>query len=177
MTIRTQILAAAATALLLGTPVFAHDHGQGHGDASMHHGDGGCPHHQATATAVSQALTLLEQASTQSGDTAKTTIDQARQQLTEAQKQMASCQEMCKTKMAAHGEEGHECPMHGAAGHAMHAAAGQTDKVTDPVCGMEIDAKSAAGKSVYAGKTYYFCSQEEKEKFDKDPESYLKKQA
>ena len=36
------------------------------------------------------------------------------------------------------------------------------------------DPKTAAGKSVYAGKTYYFCSKNEKVAFDKDPETYLK---
>ena len=28
----------------------------------------------------------------------------------------------------------------------------------DPVCGMEVDPKTAAGKSNYLGKAYYFCS-------------------
>ncbi len=31
--------------------------------------------------------------------------------------------------------------------------------VKDPVCGMEIDPKEAAGKSEYQGQTYYFCLQ------------------
>jgi Cu+-exporting ATPase len=52
----------------------------------------------------------------------------------------------------------------------------EAKQVTDPVCGMTIDSKTAAGKSVYAGKTYYFCSKEDKAKFDSDPEKYLKKQ-
>ena len=30
--------------------------------------------------------------------------------------------------------------------------------VTDPVCGMEIDAASAAGESEHAGESYFFCS-------------------
>ena len=47
-------------------------------------------------------------------------------------------------------------------------------KVKDPVCGMEIDTKSAAGKSTYKGKTYYFCSVSEKEQFDKEPTKYVK---
>ncbi|HEV2845490.1 MAG TPA: YHS domain-containing protein, partial [Thermoanaerobaculia bacterium] len=65
-------------------------------------------------------------------------------------------------------------------GHGNHAmgknnAAAAASKVTDPVCGMKIDPATAAAKSVYAGKTYYFCSKDEKAKFDKDPEAYLKK--
>lgn len=43
----------------------------------------------------------------------------------------------------------------------------------DPVCGMEVDEKTAAGKSEYKGKTYYFCAPGCKASFDKDPEKYL----
>jgi YHS domain-containing protein len=44
----------------------------------------------------------------------------------------------------------------------------------DPVCGMMVDEKTAAGKSEYQGKTYYFCATLCKKKFDADPASYLK---
>jgi YHS domain-containing protein len=47
-------------------------------------------------------------------------------------------------------------------------------KMVDPVCGMDVDPATAAATSVYAGKTYYFCSKDEKELFDKDPKKYLK---
>jgi YHS domain-containing protein len=47
--------------------------------------------------------------------------------------------------------------------------------VVDPVCGMKVDPKTAAGSSTHAGKTYWFCSKEEKAKFDKNPGAYLKK--
>jgi YHS domain-containing protein len=43
----------------------------------------------------------------------------------------------------------------------------------DPVCGMEVDEKSAAATSEYKGKTYYFCAPGCKSAFDKDPEKYL----
>jgi YHS domain-containing protein len=33
-----------------------------------------------------------------------------------------------------------------------------TTRVKDPVCGMTIDPRSAAGQSDYAGTTYFFCS-------------------
>jgi len=39
----------------------------------------------------------------------------------------------------------------------------------DPICGMEVDPKSAAGSSNYGDKTYYFCSPSCKAKFDKNP--------
>jgi YHS domain-containing protein len=45
---------------------------------------------------------------------------------------------------------------------------------TDPVCKMTIDEKSAAGKSDYNGKTYYFCSPGCKAKFDQNPQQFAK---
>ena len=47
--------------------------------------------------------------------------------------------------------------------------------VKDPVCGMMIDEKTAAGKSEYQGRTYYFCATVCKTKFDQNPEQYLHK--
>jgi YHS domain-containing protein len=44
----------------------------------------------------------------------------------------------------------------------------------DPVCGMTVDPKKAAGKSEYKGKTYYFCGASCKATFDKDPEKYVR---
>ena len=49
--------------------------------------------------------------------------------------------------------------------------------VKDLVCGMDIDPKTAAGKSEYKGQTYYFCSPGCKKSFDKEPEKYVGKQA
>jgi len=44
----------------------------------------------------------------------------------------------------------------------------------DPICGMMVDPKRAAGSSVYAGKTYYFCSPGCKATFDKGPAKFAK---
>lgn len=44
---------------------------------------------------------------------------------------------------------------------------------TDPVCKMTIDEKTAAGKSEYKGKTYYFCALSCKTKFDANPSAYV----
>lgn len=43
----------------------------------------------------------------------------------------------------------------------------------DPVCGMELDEKSALAEVKYEGRTYFFCSEECKEEFEDDPEGYL----
>jgi P-type Cu+ transporter len=45
----------------------------------------------------------------------------------------------------------------------------------DPVCGMDVDPKTAANKLVYQGKTYYFCSPGCKKSFEQDPGKYVSK--
>ncbi len=42
----------------------------------------------------------------------------------------------------------------------------------DPVCGMQVDAREAAGKSEYGGHTYYFCALSCKTEFDENPSKY-----
>ena len=44
----------------------------------------------------------------------------------------------------------------------------------DPICGMTVEPDNAAGKHVYNGQTYYFCSQHCLAKFKEDPEKFLK---
>ncbi len=44
----------------------------------------------------------------------------------------------------------------------------------DPVCNMEVDEKTAKFKSVYKGKTYYFCAPGCKVTFEENPEKYTK---
>ena len=50
----------------------------------------------------------------------------------------------------------------------------KTTEVKDPVCGMMVDPKTTTDKADYKGKTYYFCSREEKETFLKSPEKFVK---
>jgi YHS domain-containing protein len=47
--------------------------------------------------------------------------------------------------------------------------------VKDPVCGMDVDPKTAAHSSQYQGQTYYFCSAGCKKSFEKEPQKYLAK--
>jgi len=49
--------------------------------------------------------------------------------------------------------------------------------VKDPVCGMDVEKATAAGRSEYKGEEYYFCGPKCKEKFDLSPEQYLGKSA
>ncbi len=59
------------------------------------------------------------------------------------------------------------------------AAAGMVGTLSkDPVCGVDVSinkAEKAGRKSTYQGKVYYFTSDECKEKFDKNPQGYIKK--
>jgi P-type Cu+ transporter len=45
---------------------------------------------------------------------------------------------------------------------------------TDPVCGMQVDERKAAGQSTHQGNTYYFCSTSCKQKFDQNPQQYVR---
>jgi len=46
--------------------------------------------------------------------------------------------------------------------------------VKDPVCGMNVDEKTAKLKSEYKGKTYYFCAPGCKSTFEKNPIKFVK---
>jgi YHS domain-containing protein len=48
------------------------------------------------------------------------------------------------------------------------------DKEMDRVCGMWIEKSTAPFTSQYHGETYYFCAKECKERFDQNPEHYMK---
>jgi Cu+-exporting ATPase len=43
----------------------------------------------------------------------------------------------------------------------------------DPVCKMEVNPASAEAQSEYEGQSFYFCSKECKQKFDRDPQQYI----
>jgi len=45
-------------------------------------------------------------------------------------------------------------------------------KHEDPICGMPVEEKSAAGRSEYRGRDYYFCSAGCRERFNEDPGRY-----
>jgi Cu+-exporting ATPase len=45
---------------------------------------------------------------------------------------------------------------------------------TDPVCGMEVDPRTAEFKTKYKGREYFFCTESCLKNFKKNPEKYLK---
>ncbi len=48
------------------------------------------------------------------------------------------------------------------------------EKVTDFVCGAEIEKDKSAGSYDYEGRTYHFCSESCRDDFSKDPKSFIK---
>ncbi len=50
----------------------------------------------------------------------------------------------------------------------------KSNKVNDPVCGMDVDPKKTSHTFEYQGKTYYFCSPGCKASFAKEPQKYQK---
>jgi YHS domain-containing protein len=46
------------------------------------------------------------------------------------------------------------------------------DLKKDPVCSMAVDKNKAEYTSQYGGKTYYFCSQDCKQQFERRPEKF-----
>ncbi len=49
----------------------------------------------------------------------------------------------------------------------------QERMMTDPVCGLEVDPRTARFTSMYEGRTYYFTDPDCKRMFDEDPEAYV----
>lgn len=45
--------------------------------------------------------------------------------------------------------------------------------VKDLVCNMDVNEKTAKWKTVYKGKTYYFCAPGCKAAFEEEPEMYI----
>ncbi len=64
------------------------------------------------------------------------------------------------------------CGAHMMGGHGKHGRPGGSEAERDPVCGMSVDPGKAAGASVHAGRTYYFCSASCRDKFEKEPAKY-----
>ena len=45
--------------------------------------------------------------------------------------------------------------------------------MTDPVCGKDVDRRTAAAETQYAGETYRFCSEDCYQEFMLDPAKYV----
>jgi YHS domain-containing protein len=155
----------AAAAILAAAPLaFGHETGK------MAHGMmKGCDEHHAEALKASEqvSLHLAEAKRAETIADMRRHVELADKAMSDMKTHMSTCMEMMEK-------------MHGGSGGMMGSGATSDEKkaagkVVDPVCGMEVDSKTAPSAS-YQGKTYYFCSADDKAKFGKEPEKYVKKE-
>ena len=139
----------------------------------MHDMMNSCREHcQKTSASVDKVLTSLRDAKV-SNDPARmrAAIDEAEKPLGMMQEHMSMCMKMMNMM---HGR-GMGKMQDGMMDHGkMHGSKDAAAMAVDPVCGMKVDPKTAPS-ATYQGKTYYFCSAEEKAQFEKDPASFLRK--
>ncbi|MGE5059611.1 MAG: HAD-IC family P-type ATPase, partial [Betaproteobacteria bacterium] len=78
------------------------------------------------------------------------------------------CSQHCLTKFKEDPEKFLRAPMQDHA-HQHSTSVENPLTSTDPVCGMKVDPKSAAGSQEHVGRTYYFCSPHCLTKFREEP--------
>jgi YHS domain-containing protein len=167
---KTWLSVMAAAAFLLGTAGLAGaEEKQPAGTMT------GCSEHHAAAMKASDAVSMHLAEARRAG-----TIAEMRRHVEMAEKSMAEMKE--HMSMCMEGMDGMHGGMMGEEKGMMGSTSEKTTtptaaaKVVDPVCGMEVD-PAKAPKATYLGKTYYFCSEEDKAKFEKNPGQYVPKKS
>lgn len=179
----------AAAVLLMGVAAMAAAQHAGHSAAAPPAaGDGVCAQHaRQSAQIIDRINSQLEQAR-QSNSPAK--MRAAMDELQAALGELKTHQSLCVDASAQAGSGADMQGMdHSKMEHEMSAAPEKAPttatppasksspvppaKVVDPVCGMSVQPKAELEAS-YGGKTYYFCSAEDKEKFLREPAKYVK---
>ena len=97
--------------------------------------------------------------------------------LVEIRTRAAACSPLQAASQPADPHAGHTMPSPAKSGQPppKPAPESKAEKETiDPVCGKTVDPGKALS-TAYRGKTYYFCSAEDRLKFIRNPETYLKK--
>jgi Cu+-exporting ATPase len=77
----------------------------------------------------------------------------------------------------AHAHDDHHAHKHGADAHACCGGHDKPAGITpaiDPVCGMKVDPATAKHRFAYRGQEYVFCGGRCRERFEAEPEKYLK---
>ncbi|MDQ5857979.1 MAG: YHS domain-containing protein [Acidobacteriota bacterium] len=164
LSILTAVVFVLATAALAGAGGKKTD--KATGDMS------GCAEHHSAAMKASEQVNIHLADAKRSGTIAEMRrhVELAQTSMAEMEKHASMCMEMMHKP---HGDmEGHHKGTMG--GTMSDKSASPHAKVADPVCGMEVD-PATAPTAIHAGKTYYFCSDEEKAKFQKNPEQYVRK--
>jgi YHS domain-containing protein len=164
-----------AAASFIAAASFALAHDPAKKSAGMHGMECG-EHHSAAMKASDQVSMHLAEAKR------STTLAEMRRHvemvdtsMAEMKKQMSMCMEMMEKTHGGMTGEGK-----GTMSSGMMSGKTSTPttaaKVVDPVCGMEVETANAP-KATHAGKTYYFCSEEDKAKFLKNPDQYVPKKS
>lgn len=158
-------LVSFSGALLLGAAGFllAHDPPKKSSDTGGMM-KGGQEHHAAAMKSCDEAKMHLAKAK-KAG-----TMAEMRRHVEAAEKSLGEMEK----HMSASMEKMHGSMMGG--GGMMSGEKKATGRVVDPVCGMDVDSTSAYS-ATHNGKTYSFCSEEDKAKFQKNPERYVPKKS
>lgn len=155
-------LLAVAAFIAVASFALAHDPAKKSGIDEM-----GCATHHSAAMKASEDVSTHLAEARKAGTMAemRTHVEAAEKAMDEMKAQMSACMEgMHKMHSEKMGTTG------------MGSGAAATAKLVDPVCGMEVD-KATATTATYKGQTYYFCSEDDKAKFLKNPEQYAAKKS
>lgn len=167
---KTWLSVLVAFGLVLAVAAFAgaHEKKGGMGDMTA------CGEHHSAAMKASDQVNLHLAEAKRSATLAEMRrhVEMAQASMAEMEKHMSACMQMMSKHGGMRGEDkGMDGKMSGKS-----TSPATTSKVIDPVCGMEVD-PATAHKATYSGKTYYFCSEDEKTKFQKNPQQYLGKRS
>ena len=161
-------LLAAAFLVAAASFAFAHDPAKKPADkASMMNG---CSEHHSEALKARDQVKVHLAEAKRAGTLAEMRrhVEMAESSMAEMDKQMSMCMEMM------HGDKMGAGKASSTAAATTAASATTAAKVLDPVCGMEVETADAP-TTTYKGQTYYFCSDDDKEEFLKNPEQYAGK--
>lgn len=190
------ILMSAAAALLMGGPAMASAQHAGHSAAQPEAGETCAEHARQSVQIIDQINSRLEQARQSNNPLRmRAAMDDLQAALGELKTRQSLCidapasreipagaatppapydmQTMDRSMMGHEMSAAPEKPPKTPTPPASKEASAPQAKVVDPVCGMSIEPK-AERQASYGGKTYYFCSAEDKEKFLREPGKYVK---
>ena len=141
----------ALAVAIIAAATFAFAHGSGKKSTEPHGCGTACAEHHSAAMKAGDEIArhLGEAKASATLAEMRTHVEMAETSMNEMKKAMTLCMESC----------------------GMHSEKKALGKVVDPVCGMEIDTTGAV-TATYRGKTYYFCTEDNKAKFLKDPDRY-----
>ncbi len=188
---RTVMRSAVAGALLLwGSPVAAQHEGH---TAPTAPASVNAEQVSACVQSQQQAMTLIDAANrriemarqTNGAAAMRSAVDDLQAALSAVRSQLASCTQLAAAAPPTDAHAGHvvpnaadtraaaDSPAAAADAHAGHVVpAPAADLLKDPRCGADVDPKTAPQAS-HGGRTYYFCSESDRQRFVADPARYL----